>query len=448
MSLTAGLLVTMGIVGLSREATNTFHEEIRTANAESATRTSVDRLRADLQRAAFMSTGNIQRDPLIAKAPGAPNVDPTVASNFKGLARLAGIHLFLGGSAAATPLSASQTPALNPDAIEIAGNFSSTDQFVVRNIDVSPASGCQRIWLAVDSPPMWRILATQFSNEGGISGAADQNLINAFQPYTSAGQFIVRIVDTTGHTQYVATCAGTAAGGASLSVPTPWVDIDLKTPILTTQLTKTVGGSGGVCAGCLINPVQIVRWELLASAGGALNPLVPEAGVLGDGTKYDLVRSYVDAASGNAIAGSGEAIAEYAVDLKFAVTADSSADVTGQNPVLNTFALDDESSSGSYEWAKDVSTSTVAPFSKGPQRIRDVRFRLVTRAASADRKTNITAPPAGNIAQRYIFRYCAGALGSDGGLPDCTQQTTDVWARARTIVAESALGNQARMYYQ
>jgi hypothetical protein len=258
----------------------------------------------------------------------------------------------------------------------------------------------------------------------------------------------VRIVDTTGHSQYVATCAGTAAGGASQSVPTPWVDIDLKTPILTTLVTKTVGGSGGVCAGCLVNPVQIVRWELLANAGGALNPLVPEAGVLADGNKYDLVRSYVDAATGNAIAGSGEAIAEYAVDLKFAVSVDTSADLTGQNPILSTFALDDESSSGSYEWAKDVSTGYSAPFTKGPQRIRDVRFRLVTRAASADRKTNITPPAAGTAAQRYIFRYCAGALGTDGGLPDCTQKTADVWARARTIVAESALGNQARMYFQ
>ena len=51
VSLAAGLLVALGIVALSREATRTFHEEVRSSAAEATLRTAVDRLRSDLQRA-------------------------------------------------------------------------------------------------------------------------------------------------------------------------------------------------------------------------------------------------------------------------------------------------------------------------------------------------------------------------------------------------------------
>lgn len=65
IALTAGLIVAMGIVALSREATRTFHEEVRSAAAEATLRTAIDRLRADIQRAGFMSTANIVADPLL-----------------------------------------------------------------------------------------------------------------------------------------------------------------------------------------------------------------------------------------------------------------------------------------------------------------------------------------------------------------------------------------------
>ena len=42
---------------------------MRSSAAEANLRTAIDRLRADLGRAGYMSTGNIATDPLIAKAP-------------------------------------------------------------------------------------------------------------------------------------------------------------------------------------------------------------------------------------------------------------------------------------------------------------------------------------------------------------------------------------------
>ena len=109
MSLLAGLIVALGIVGLSRDATHTFHEEMRSSAAEANLRTAIDRLRADLARAGYMSTGNVATDPMVAKAPGTQNpIPPAFAA---GLAPPR-VHLSEPGRlvTTATPLSAKQPP--------------------------------------------------------------------------------------------------------------------------------------------------------------------------------------------------------------------------------------------------------------------------------------------------------------------------------------------------
>ena len=75
----------------------------------------------------------------------------------------------------------------------------------------------------------------------------------------------------------------------------------------------------------------------------------------------------------------------------------------------------------------------------GPQRIRSVRVRLASRAAMPDRSQPLDA------GANYTFRYCV-ATAPDGGSTACTPGSTG-WARARTIVTEVALTNQARMFY-
>jgi len=449
VSLTAGLIVALGLVGLSREATNSFHEEVRIAAAESGSRTAIDRLRADLQRAAFMSTGNIQRDPFIAVPPGQPNVSTVAASAFPGLAKLAGIQLNIGGSATTTPLSAVQIPrALKPDTIFIAGNMTSTDAFDVRAVD-PPSGQCQRIWLAVDSPAMWRILATEFATaEGGTSsaGAADVALRNAFQPVPGS-RFIIRFADLTGRYQYAVTCP-TATGSASQASPNPWLDIDANTPILTAQQTKTQGGQGGFGTGVTVNPVAMVRWDVTNALPAALAAQFPNA----DANAYYLTRSFVDITTGNLnpIPGTTEVISEYVVDLKFTFTADDSTLTTGLQPSPKIIPFEDDTNNAN--WGVDVSSLPALPgawqgVARGPQRIRSVRVRLVTRSAFADRTNNITPVPANPQNQNFIYRYCTAPPGADGGTPDCTVQNSQIWARARTVVTEVALPNQARMNF-
>ncbi len=430
VALVAGLIVSLAIVGISKEATSTFHEETRVAGAEMQLRTALDRLRADLQRASYMSTGNILADPSVARSPGALG-NARTPTGMAGLRRLAGIRLKNGGSAADTPLSSTTDNGLNPDAIELAGNFTSAEQLVVSGFGTS-ACGGQRLLLDVNSSPsMWRLLG--MTEAGNAAGSYDQALQLAFQPITGLaggeggppvnGQFIVRVADDTGHFQYLATCATTAA--ASWGNGAPYVDLDPSTPVATAAQLGTNGGVSGIGAGRLtVNPVQIVRWQI---GGAVVNPT-------GDPSKYDLTRQYVDV--NGAPVGPAELVAEYAVDLKFAFSVDSSTDPTGVGATQTVYAFDDATNA---TWAADVTDPAGKPQNPGPQRIRAVRVRLATRTSMPDRSQPLDAGP------NYTFRYCVAAA-PDGGTATCTPGSTG-WARARTIVTEVALTNQARMFY-
>jgi prepilin-type N-terminal cleavage/methylation domain-containing protein len=430
VALAAGLIVALGIVGLSKEATRTFHEEVRSSAAEAALRTAIDRLRADLQRAGSMSTGNIMGDPKMAKNPAWTSNVQGITVGMAGLRRLAGVHLFDGGSYTNTQtLSALQVPALDPDAIEIGGNMASDEQYVVAGWQ--PVGNCNRLLLSTTSGAMVRLMSIG-------AAAAPTELRNQFQPVPAGltRQFMVRLIDETGRTQYLATCAEAAA--ASFAGAQPYVDVDgTSTPIITPDTTQTNGGVGKCGGRCIVNPVQIVRWELMSSAqepaqyvngldGLTTNPTAP------DTTKYDLVRSYVDA-FGAVVPDTTELVAEYAVDLDFAFTVDQ-GDTTGQNPNLLTFAFDD---SHSANWAYDVST-LATPSVIGPQRIRSIRARLVTRTGIPDRTVNIPLTNYGN--QDFMYRYCI--------VPPCaTQDDVMRWARTRTVTTEVSLPNLEKDFY-
>ena len=225
VALVAGLIVAMGIVGLSHEATATFNEEVRTSAAESGLRTAVDRVRADLQRAGYMSTGNIMSDNMIATPAGQSNVWG-IGANMHGLLQLAAIQLTENGSVTNNPgiatLSAAQSPALAPDLLLIGGNMTCAEQFDVQAV-LPPAGNCQQILLSPVSPAIYRVATAGLAN----IPLASAELNNAFAPVVGNGataQFMVRLLDDTGHSQYLATCqqadvAGITASPTSGSTP-------------------------------------------------------------------------------------------------------------------------------------------------------------------------------------------------------------------------------------
>jgi hypothetical protein len=142
-------------------------------------------------------------------------------------------------------------------------------------------------------------------------------------------------------------------------------------------------------------------------------------------------------------------VAEYAVDLNFALTVDNTnyAVANPPNPNLVSFAFDD-GGQGAQNWAMDVSKLNPPPASPptltGPQRIRAVRARVVTRASMADRTEYIPPALGGNFGpQAFMYRYCI----NPAGCPLTGPQTAEQWARARTATTEVTLFNNANWTY-
>ncbi len=425
VSLTCGLLIGVSVVALSNDATNSFHEETRTATAEMQLRTAVERIRNDLLRAGYQSSANIQIDPFIAKPPSQSTNLPD-NTTFAGLGRLAGIRLYSAGSLANTAkLSGlNDNTQLTPDALRIAGNFTSTEAYPVRQLDQG-GGACtgQRMWLNMDTPSMWRVRGTP---------DPDATMRGMFQP-VAGEQFLVRIEDDTGHFQYVPTCTGVATAGyaANGGVPTGWIDVANagQFKVLTSTDTSANGGASGWGANLLVNPVQIVQWEIRPLDKGNAGDLAYTPIIQKDGLKYDLLRTYVNA-SGNLTAQT-EVIAEYAIDLKFGFSADLGLSATVPR-VLTVYGLSDASNA---KIADDVTKGLTVQ----PQRIRSVRVRVSTRAGIADRAAGLIAPKANTQQDIYPLRYCiipGGCVAGQNG-----------WTRVRTTTTEVALPNQGRVFF-
>ena len=446
IAMLAGLVVALAVVSLSNEATNTFHEEARTAAAQMSLRTAVDRVRNDLMRAGFMSTANIWGDPVIAHAPGTPNLPDR--TSFPGLARFQSLRLGSAGSINAATHSGAVYPSpplidaafatlskangLAPDTVDISGNFTSAEAFVVRT---AVPGGCGTLLtLETDSPGVLRVLAT-----------ADANAtINAlFQPVRGA-MFAVRIEDDTGHFQFIPTCANSgvvaSVTGAGL---TAIVVVNIANTggyrLLAAKDTLMNGGATGLGVGRLtVNPVQTVRWELrpLASTDTVYSTQFAANVQANGGSPYNpphLFRSFVDV-FGNLRPASTELIAEFAVDFKLALSADLSAATATTRP-LTVYGLSDLNNA-QQNVAADSSDVALVP-AAGPQRIRPVRLRVSTRSAIADRSGALMAPIANAQQGAYPLRYCTLTAGCvDSG-----------WARVRTQTTEVALPNTAKAFY-
>lgn len=406
VAMVAGLIVSLAIVGLSREATYSFHEEMRTATAEMSVRTAVERLKSDIQRAGYMSTGNVYTDLRMPLDRTADRVPGGSSANF---IALAGLNYYPGGSAAATPLSTSGDNAYSPDAIDITGNFTSSDQFVVARLGTSAACAGPRLLLSKDSAATYRMMTA------GNAAAVDAAFKSTFQP-VAGERFLVRIADDLGRHQVVAGCPSQTAGYDGTNA---WIDLESAFPYLTTAY-------GFVDGRLTVNPVQTVRWEIrpLTSADTTYAAIATDPAAEGGvSKKYNLVRSWVG--SDNVALKPAEMIAEYVVDLKFAFTADLGNYLA--DPPVPTFV--------SYAFGAAGNTTVGKGNTLGarPERIRAVRVRLSTRAAQPDRNEDLRLEK-----NAYTVRYCMEET--------CTPGSRH-WARVRTVTTEVALPNQARNFY-
>jgi hypothetical protein len=439
VSLSAGLVVALGIFALARGANATFHSEQRVATAEMSLRSAMERLRADIGRASFMSTGNIRHDPTVAVP-----LTGGLTIGRAGVDGLGSFRLERGGSlASSSPLFVVNR--LAPDLLDIGGNFTTSDEFVVRLVE--ERASCTRLWLMADSPAMWRLRAGASggaaATDGGVgaSTAEQDTLRAAFQPVPlrqadgtadpdADKPFIVRIADGTGKYQYRPTC--TAQWAASFESGQPYVDV-----AGTLTLGSATGASGGVTGlgvgRMSVNPVQIVRWQVASvaaiyAAHGRSLEGVASRRLTTDATEFVLARSWVSA--DRELVGPPEIVAEYAVDFKVGFTVDPSTDTTGATPgfmPLGIGSVDNEL------YAYDLQ-STQTPL-RGPQRVRSVRFRVSTRSQLAEGSGYV-----GTADASATYSFCMN--GSAATLESCRQ-----FARMRTLTSEVAVPNQARFFY-
>lgn len=437
VSLVAGLIVTISVVALAKAATNTFFEQARISTVQGTVRSASERLRQDLSRAGFMSTGNIQlarndnsgvalpyNVPPGHKVSHAPGIASPTA-RYAGINNLQGISITVDGSRVASvncpgcdaegTTTLSTVNGLKPDSIVLAGNFTTDDSYRGKLVGNT---------IVLTVPSAGNNYRGDVAVARLVEGDSDVVVRNAFFPGAAnppATPSIARIVDMRGchHFVHITNSSATAAGavitlGAALS----------GSPILTPAEDQSTCGANEQ-EEVSINPVQRVRWYLAPS-----NPaLSPQIAIEPAGRKFDLYREYLDGLGNPVPAPAGaQLVAEYAVDLKFGITVDSN--LIGVVAPNNQVTLDmDVNATDITKWTQ--AASLTLPNLEGPQRVRSVRFRLATRAALPDRKANLVLIPG----QPYLSRYCVNA-------PTCTD-----YARVRTIMSEVALTNQAGMSY-
>lgn len=386
VAITAGLFVALGAFALAKQGSRFFQQEARVSNAQFSAALGFDRLRADIARAGFLSTGNIQRDPFYCgpRPSGAP----------AGITSLAAVRIVK-----AVPADAQDsTNGLFPDQIWLSGSYSSPETFPVRSIFENGTAF--NVYLQPNNGATARA--------GGAEGGSLAQIFTAGR--------MLRILDSTGRYEF-----GEIQGYALDASGDMVVTLKQTPPIAFKR--DGVCGVEGFGVGMQANVVNWIKYEvrnLKANIPTGYQALYGDAATApGDETRLDLVRVEVGADESEL---SVELVAEYAVDLKFGLTVASDI-VAGTDPTTSVFPIGDDRN---YEYTYKVAPPAPAD-QKGPERIRTVRARLAVRSREADRAADIPISPAtGNI-----FRY---SFGVDAG-----------YARTRTITADIGLPNLANL---
>lgn len=408
VSLVAGLIIAIAVVGLAKTATTTFYEQARLASTEQSARAASERLRADLLRVGFMATGNVKlANRQVGRSPQGHWVAPQSLTG--ALQDLAGIRIEPGASQplaeGANNLSTRNN--VSPDAITILGNMTTDDSY--RGVWRGSCGGGARIELNADADGAVRRLLS--------AANPNQAIQNAFVP-VAGSQFLARVVDALGCQHFVVVASASAAGTKAEVCVTD-------TPGILTPPQNNCGAREGY--ELVINPVQKVRWYV----GANVDPvLAPDPAVEDPTGKFNIYRQMLDVA--DAPAGPPEVVAEYAIDLKFGIVVDdpAAASPADRLQVFDFYTGKDAQIALWTQRARDTN-----PGLPGPQRVRSVRYRVATRAALPDRAgplfiTTATSP--------YQPRYCV----ENQSLATCKRL-----ARVRSISSEVALINQAGMSY-
>ncbi|HEX9296042.1 MAG TPA: prepilin-type N-terminal cleavage/methylation domain-containing protein [Polyangiaceae bacterium] len=383
VAVTAGLFVAIGAFALARQSSRFFQQEARLANAQFSATLGFDRLRADIARAGFLATSNIQRDPFFC---GNPALLPS------GMASLAAIRIL-----EAKPADAQDSlNSLAPDQLTLSGSYSSAETFPVRT--VVEEEGKYNVYLQANTGAIAR------TDYGGAEGGTLPQIFKAGR--------VLRILDAGGKYEFGAIESYAVNGSGQMVVSLK------RDPAIPFKRAGGTCGVEGLGVGMQANVVNRIRYEIRnvqKNPPEGYKPLYAAGATApGDESRRELVRVELDSDEAE-MADSLEIVAEYAVDLKFGLTVAAGFKTPANlDPELSQFAIGDPKN---YEYFAGVGATD-----RGPHRIRAVRARFAVRSREADRAAGIEAP-AGNL-----FRYQLPGGG---------------FARARTLTADIGLPNLA-----
>ncbi len=389
---TGALFITVGVYAFTRNVTDFFQRQMRLSDATMNAVTGFERLRTDIQRAAFLSSPNLARDhKKCPRPPSGASTAPTQVgaqlATYVGLQRmaLARLPVVTAGDYPDTPMLKDNAGGIIPDQLILYGNYTSTEQFPVKV--ALPAAN--QIVLDVGSVAMRRL---------GITGAAtDVNILaDVFKPGS-----ILRVVDAAGRHQY-----------AVLADPSVNLTTDSQGDVTlflnpAVQLITKEGASGGTCgirgggSDLAVNPVNIVRYRLADLAGDANFAALFAADLATpsyDDTRLDLIREELSPVDESVLAGTTELIAEYGVDLKFGLTVNDDLVLGG-----NTYIPEDDPNLMNFA---DVPFGTasggVGGF--GPHLIRGIHARLAVRTREAEYSAPLLPGAAAALSSGSLYR--------------------------------------------
>ncbi|AKT39383.1 PilW family protein [Chondromyces crocatus] len=410
IAMAAGLAVATAAMLLAKNASRFFQYEARFSAAHLGAMLGMQRLTADIQRAAFLSTPNIQLDPMTCRPPSAwPD----------GLQRLAGIQILREGSFDANPTALAQSAANNffPDALIIGGAFGTNEQFDVQAI--FSAGGGLTIQLQRNSGAMRRTLMRASAGNAAFDGI--------FRPGRA-----IRIT-TDGQPPIVyGVIEGANAGTLTIQLRS--------NPALPYKDAGPCGISrSGSNANFLVTPVTRVRYDIRSLTNhpdyGQLVAPISE-GVTGDQGRTELVRVELDADNVE-IANTLEIVSEYAVDLKFGISTAALVTSSTVNPEVVRYPIRTPVIDDVYTIANDITNGGT------PQRIRAVQARLSTRTRAPDRDADLYYPT--GTETRHLRFLIPGVVPAVNTLGDpIPAGAPAVFARMRTLHAEVSLPNNEK----
>jgi hypothetical protein len=420
VAVTGGLFVAIAVFMLARDGSRFYQHESKVADATVNAMVGFGRLQADIARAGFLSSPNVRQEPSHCERAFAPT---NWSANWPSLVQnLASVRI----TAPSKPLPAVLTGApnnRNPDAIILAGSFSNSDEFPTAGFEIVSGTTNQRgVVLQTRVGPLPRL---------GYLGLTSDGQRLAFLQGIFQADRVLRIVDPSGKTHYgIIQSAGLDNNTRDPNGnPSPLITLRANPAPLLRRQTAFRCALTGTDEG-RVSVVNIVRYELRHLTGTSdpgyaplyANTSATELDAWEQG-RTELVREELDATNSTAeepvvIAGTTEVVAEYAVDLKFGVTAVTLFSTPGPEPAqLTGFP---QNNANIPLFAGDPSAGA------NPQRIRAVRVRLSVRSAVPDRAADIVSGSA--IPPGAFFRMQLGP---------------QAFARVRTLQADVALPNHA-----